>query len=45
MFERGIGMNFTGVVVGIYEDYASFTKLRDKIVNIISLTISEPILP
>jgi len=31
LFERGIGMNFNGVIIAFHKDYASYTKLRDKI--------------
>jgi len=31
MFERGMGMNFTGVIIAMHKNYASYTQLRDRI--------------
>ena len=31
MFERGMGMDFTGVIIAMHKDYSSYTKLRDRI--------------
>jgi len=31
MFERGMGMDYTGVIIAMRKDYSSYTKLRDRI--------------
>jgi DNA-binding Lrp family transcriptional regulator len=31
MFERGMGMDYTGVIIAMHKDYSSYTKLRDRI--------------
>jgi DNA-binding Lrp family transcriptional regulator len=31
MFERGIGMDFDGVLIAMHKDYSSYTKLKDRI--------------
>jgi len=33
LFERGIGISFGAVIIAIHKDYASYTKLKDKIKN------------
>ena len=31
MFERGLGMGFSGVIVAVHRDYESYAKLKDRI--------------
>jgi DNA-binding Lrp family transcriptional regulator len=31
MFERGMGLRFTAVIIAMHKDYASYTKLKDRI--------------
>ena len=30
IFERGMGMGFTGVIIAFHKDYASYTRLKDR---------------
>jgi DNA-binding Lrp family transcriptional regulator len=31
MFERGMGIGFTGVIIAMHKNYSSYTKLKDRI--------------
>ena len=42
MFERGLGLESTGVVVSLHEDYSSYVEFIDKLKEYPFLEMSKP---